>query len=31
MRFMLLVIPKAYATATKDFVPPVDLVAPTTR
>ncbi len=31
MRFMMLVIPKAYATATKDFVPPVDLVAKMTK
>ncbi|MDQ2889061.1 MAG: YciI family protein [Gemmatimonadota bacterium] len=27
MRFMMLVIPKAYETATGDFVPPADLVA----
>jgi hypothetical protein len=27
MRFMLLVIPKAYEDATADFVPPADLVA----
>ena len=27
MRFMNLVVPKAYATATADFVPPADLVA----
>jgi hypothetical protein len=27
MRFMMLVIPKAYETATADFVPPADLVA----
>jgi hypothetical protein len=27
MRFMLLVIPKAYENAAADFVPPVDLVA----
>ena len=31
MRFMMLVIPKAYATATKDFVPPADLVAKMTK
>jgi hypothetical protein len=27
MRFMMLVIPKVYETATADFVPPADLVA----
>jgi hypothetical protein len=27
MRFMMLVIPKAYETASADFVPPADLVA----
>lgn len=27
MRFMMLVIPKAYETATTDFVPPAELVA----
>ena len=27
MRFMMLVIPKAYEDATADFVPPADLVA----
>lgn len=27
MRFMMLVIPRAYETATADFVPPADLVA----
>lgn len=27
MRFMMLVIPKAYETATADFVPPAELVA----
>ncbi len=27
MRFLMLVIPKAYETATADFVPPADLVA----
>jgi hypothetical protein len=31
MRFMLLVIPKAYETARADFVPPVDLVAKMTK
>ncbi len=31
MRFMMLVIPKAYETATADFVPPVDLVAKMTK
>ncbi|HUL48443.1 MAG TPA: YciI family protein [Gemmatimonadales bacterium] len=31
MRFMMLVIPKAYATATKDFIPPADLVAKMTK
>lgn len=31
MRFMMLVIPKAYETATADFVPPAELVAKMTR
>ena len=31
MRFMLLVIPKAYESATADFVPPVELVAKMTK
>ncbi|HEY6807883.1 MAG TPA: YciI family protein [Gemmatimonadales bacterium] len=31
MRFMLLVIPKAYEKADADFVPPVDLVAKMTK
>lgn len=31
MRFMMLVIPKAYETATADFVPPADLVAKMTK
>jgi hypothetical protein len=31
MRFMLLVIPKAYETATADFVPPAELVAKMTK
>jgi len=31
MRFMLLVIPKAYEDANADFVPPVDLVAKMTK
>jgi len=31
MRFMLLVIPKAYETAKGDFIPPVDLVAKMTK
>ena len=31
MRFMMLVIPKAYATAGADFVPPADLVAKMTK
>jgi hypothetical protein len=31
MRFMMLVIPKAYETATGDFVPPADLVAKMTK
>lgn len=31
MRFMMLVIPKAYETARADFVPPADLVAKMTR
>ncbi|HEX8724452.1 MAG TPA: YciI family protein [Gemmatimonadaceae bacterium] len=31
MRFMMLVIPKAYETATADFVPPADLVARMTK
>lgn len=31
MRFMMLVIPKAYEHAGADFVPPVDLVAKMTR
>lgn len=31
MRFMLMVIPKAYENATADFVPPVDLVEKMTK
>ncbi len=31
MRFMLLVIPKAYENATADFVPPAELVAKMTK
>ncbi len=31
MRFMMLVIPKAYETAAADFVPPADLVAKMTK
>lgn len=31
MRFLMLVIPKAYETATADFVPPADLVAKMTQ
>ncbi len=31
MRFMMLVIPKAYETARADFVPPADLVAKMTK
>jgi hypothetical protein len=31
MRFMMLVIPKAYESAGADFVPPVDLVAKMTK
>lgn len=31
MRFMMLVIPKAYETAREDFVPPADLVAKMTK
>ncbi len=31
MRFMMLVIPKAYETATADFTPPADLVAKMTK
>jgi hypothetical protein len=31
MRFMMLVIPKAYETARADFVPPVELVAKMTK
>jgi hypothetical protein len=31
MRFMLLVIPKVYETATADFVPPAELVAKMTK
>ncbi len=31
MRFMMLVIPKAYETATADFVPPAELVAKMTK
>jgi len=31
MRFLMLVIPKAYETATADFVPPADLVAKMTK
>ena len=31
MRFMMLVIPKAYETAGADFVPPVELVAKMTK
>ncbi|MFI5235681.1 MAG: YciI family protein [Gemmatimonadales bacterium] len=31
MRFMLLVIPKAYEHADADFIPPVDLVAKMTK
>jgi hypothetical protein len=31
MRFMMLVIPKAYENAGADFVPPVDLVAKMTK
>lgn len=31
MRFMMLVIPKGYATARADFVPPADLVAKMTK
>lgn len=31
MRFMMLVIPKAYETAEADFVPPADLVAKMTK
>lgn len=31
MRFMMLVIPKAYENAKADFVPPVDLVAKMTK
>jgi len=31
MRFMMLVIPKAYENATADFVPPADLVAKMTK
>ena len=31
MRFMMLVIPKAYEDATADFVPPADLVAKMTK
>jgi hypothetical protein len=31
MRFMMLVIPKAYENAAADFVPPADLVAKMTR
>ena len=31
MRFMMMVIPKAYESAAADFVPPVDLVAKMTK
>jgi hypothetical protein len=31
MRFMMLVIPKAYETANADFIPPADLVAKMTK
>ena len=31
MRFMMLVIPKAYENAKADFVPPADLVAKMTK
>ncbi|HYR30544.1 MAG TPA: YciI family protein [Gemmatimonadales bacterium] len=31
MRFMMLVIPKAYENARADFVPPVDLIAKMTK
>src|SRR5258708_25315786 len=31
MRFMMLVIPKAYENAGADFVPPVDLIAKMTK
>ena len=31
MRFMMLVIPKGYANAPADFVPPADLVAKMTQ
>jgi hypothetical protein len=31
MRFMLLVVPKAYVKARADFVPPADLVARMTK